>query len=192
MIDSSDKYRMGVPGALLPLPLEDSPIRILDEFNKSWIRVRPEVIKLLRKWSIDFHTISVLYRSLPTRPQAETKTILIVATAGTHPDPWVIFLKDCYALMVDGPGAENLKIEIIDPRVLDGKAIFPVTIDHPIFGKWPSLRRRIHQELRAEKWEALQVLKRGYMIEGEIPAVLIIVTVQDIFDLSWNGTLEKI
>ena len=102
---------MGVPGALLPLPLEDSPIRTLDEFSKSWIRVRPEVIELLRKRSIDFHTVSVLYRSLPTRPQAETKTIVIVATAGTYPDPWVIFLEDCYSLVVDGLGAENLKIE---------------------------------------------------------------------------------
>lgn len=143
--DSSDKYRMGIPGALLPLPLEDSPIQTPDEFSKLWIRVCQKVIDLLRKRSIDSHTVSLLHRSLPTRPQAETKTILIFATAGTHPEPWMFFLEFCYEIMVYGLKAKNLKIEIIDPRVLDGKAIFPVTIDDPIFGKWPFLRRRIHQ-----------------------------------------------
>lgn len=192
MIDSNDRYRMGVLGDLLPLPLEDSPIQDLDEFAKSWIHVRPEVIRLLQKRGIDVHTISVLYRSLPTRPQSETKTILIVATASMDPDPWMIFLEDCYAFLVDGLGAQNLKIEIIDPRVLNGKTCFPVTIDHPICGQWPSLRRRFHQELRSEKWQSLQVLKRGYMIAGEIPAVSIVVTMQDVFDLRWNATLERL
>lgn len=64
-----------------------------------------------------------------------------------------------------GSEPKNLKIEIIDPRVVDGKAIFPVTIGDPIFVKWPSPRLRIHQDLRTEKWEALQVLKLDVVFE---------------------------
>ena len=30
------------------------------------------------------------------------------------------------------------------------------------------------------------------MIKGEIPAVSIMTTVQDVFDLNWNATLEEI
>lgn len=69
-------------------------------------------------------------------------------------------------------------------RVVDGKAIFPVTIGDQTFVKWPSLRLIIHQELRTEKWEALQVLKQGYMIEGEIPAVSVMITAQDVSDVN--------
>lgn len=77
----------------------------------------------------------------------------------TYPDPWVIFLENCHAL-------ENFKIKIIiiDPRAVVTKDIFPVSITDSIYQRWPLLRRRIREELRTEKWEALQVLKRGYLI----------------------------
>lgn len=38
-------------------------------------------------------------------------------------------------------------------------------IGDPIFVKWPSLRLRIHQELRTEEWEASQVLKIDAVFE---------------------------
>lgn len=54
-IDSSEKYRMGAPGARHPF--KTPPSKTLDGFTKSWTHVRPEIIKLLQKRNIDFHTV---------------------------------------------------------------------------------------------------------------------------------------
>lgn len=53
-IDNHDKYRMGAPGNLLPLPLENSPIVIEDSLTRAWVYTRLEVIKLLSKGEIEF------------------------------------------------------------------------------------------------------------------------------------------
>lgn len=158
------------PGALLPLPLEDSPIRALDEFVKSWIHVRPEVIKLLRKRSIwlSYHISSLskfTYDATSWNQDNSNCCHRRYASRSAGGFSWNIVMRSWW--MRSEPKIPKLK-SYIDPRVLDGKVILPVTIGYPTFRKWPFLRRRIHKELRSTKWEALRGLKRRYMIEGKI------------------------
>lgn len=191
-IDSYDKYRMGTPGILLPLPLENSPIVIEDALTRSWVHIRLEVIKLLQKREVDFQSISIVHRHLPNTTPDKMRTLLVVATAGNSSDALVFFLDDCFTLITAGFEVHDFKIEIIDSRASHGKIIYPLSLEDEIIERWPLLRPRIHQELEGKNWRALQVMRMGYMIAGVTPAVTIILTVSDIFDVDWIKTLGKI
>ena len=54
------------------------------------------------------------------------------------------------------------------------------------------LQPRIHRELDGKDWRAIQVMKIGYIIAGVTPALTIILTVLNIFDIGWVETLKKI
>lgn len=191
-IDNHDKYRMGAPGTLLPLPLENSPIVIEDALTRAWVHVRLEVIKLLQKREIEFQSMSIVHRHLPNTTPDQVKTLLVTAPASNSSDPWVLFLDDCYTLLAVGLEVQDFKIEIIDPRAVLGKLIYPIGLGDGIIEIWPILRPRIHRELDGKDWRAIQVMKMGYMIAEVTPAVTIILTVSNIFDVGWIETLKTI
>lgn len=191
-IDNHDKYRMGAPGTLLPLPLENSPIVIEDALTRAWVHIRLEVIKLLQKREIEFQNMSIVHRHLPNTTPDKVKTLLVTATASNSSDSWILFLDDCHTLLAVGLEVQDFKIEIIDPRAVLGKLIYPIGLGDDIIEIWPLLRPRIHRELDGKDWRAIQVMKMGYMIPEVTPAVTIILTVSNMFDLRWVENLKKI
>ena len=190
-IDNHDKYRMGAPGTLLPLPLEKSPIVIEDALTRAWVHIRLDIIKQLQKREIEFQSISIVHHHLPNTTPDKVKTLLVIATAGNSSDPWVLFLDDCYTLLAVGLEVQDFKIEIIDQRAVLGKLIYPIGLGDKIIEVWPLLRPRIHRELDGKDWRAIQVMKMGYMIAEVTSAVTIILTVSNIFDVGWVETLKK-
>lgn len=118
-----------------------------------------------------------MYRHLPNTMPDKMKTLLITATGGYSSNPWALFLDDCYILITAGFDVQDFKMEIIDPRALLGKVIYPISLKDETITMWPLLRPRIYRELEVKDWRAVQVMKMGYMIVGVAPAVTIILTV---------------
>lgn len=112
----------------------------------------------------------------------DKKSLLVTATASNSSDPWVFFLDDSYKLLAVGLEVQDFKIEIIDPRAVLGRFIYPIGLGDEIIKIWLLLKPRFHRELDGKDWRAIQVMKMRYMIAEVTPAVTIILTV-DIFDI---------
>ena len=137
-IDNHDKYRMGAPGTLLPLPLDNSPTMIEDSLTRDWAHIRPVVIKL-QKRETDLQSMSIVHRHLPNTKPDKMKTLLVTATAGDSSDPWVFFLYEFCILMAVND-VQDFKADIVDPRALFGKVIYPISLGDEII----PMRLRIH------------------------------------------------
>lgn len=111
--------------------------------------------RILQKREIDFQSMSIVHRHLPNTTPDKVKTLLVTATASHSSDPWVLFLDDCYTLLAVGLEAHDIKIEIIDPRVVLGKLIYPIGLGDEIIEIWPILRPKIHRELDGKDLRAM-------------------------------------
>lgn len=193
LIDSSDKYRMGTPGKLLPLPLQDSPISPNEPIATDWPTIlRPRVIeKIRREHQLNVHTVSLVHRHLPTEvPSDNDITVLVIATAGPG-DQWVVFLDDTYSLL-STLGFEHLHIEIVDPRAVDGLQTYPILPNDKVVTWWPQIRFSVLAELRNIDCYCLQIVKRGYGFAGAKVTTTIMITAKDMFHRDWAQVSRKI
>ena len=193
LIDSSDKYRMGTPGKLLPLPLQDSPISPNEPIAIAWPTIlQPRVIeKVRREHQLNVHTVSLVHRHLSTEvPSDNDITVMVIATAGSS-DQWVFFLDDTYSLL-STLGFEHLHIEIVDPRAVNGLQTYPIQPDDKAVTWWPQIRFSVLAELRNIDCYCLQIVKRGYGFAGAKVTTTIMITAKDMFHRDWVQVSRKI
>ncbi len=68
---------------------------IEDALTRAWVHIRLGVMKR----EIDFQSMSIVHPHLPNTIPDKKKILIMTATAGASPDPWVLFLDDCFTLV---------------------------------------------------------------------------------------------
>lgn len=115
MMDSSDNYPWEHPALYYRCHFEYSTIQTSSESTRLWINICQEIRKFLQKRNIMFYNISALNRTLARITQVATKKLLLWPLwVHKYPNQGFIFLENCYVLIVDILGVENLKIETTD------------------------------------------------------------------------------
>ncbi|MCJ1250842.1 hypothetical protein MMC30_008070 [Trapelia coarctata] len=188
-MDTKDHLRMGGPGKLRPLPLFDLVVVPSHPIFQTWPTLRPQVLASLRAHSIEFFSIGVYKRCLPTHPDESALTTVVIVAPLKEGNSGAMFVKDACSLFanLDHPW---LHIELVDPSATEGKFTFPTSASDSVVQLWPSLRDQIHGELGSEDWRCMQVVKRGYSELDCTTTVLI--SVSNIFDAKWERIQSRI
>lgn len=188
-VDIEDRFRMGGPGKLLPLPLYDLVVVSSDPIFEIWPTLRLQVLAHLRKQSIGFFSMAVCKRCLPTYPDDSALTTVVIIARAREDDKGIIFLRETLSLFARH-GYDWLHIELMDPIATGGKLTFPITSSEPVVERWPSLRSRILSELGRKDWRCMQVMRRGYSEEDS--KVTVLVSVKDMFHAKWEVIQRRI
>lgn len=187
LVDSTDNYRMGAPGPLLPLPLQDSPIQANEAIITAWpASLRDEVMRAVRKHSIKYWSVGVYHRHLPMdEPSENDLTVFIIATRSDE-SGWAAFVDETYQSFCM-LGYEHLHLEIADGRAMNGTKTFQILPEDRAVTWWPLVRPIVLAELCGIKWHCLQVVKRGYGFDGTQSTTTIMISAADMFDKEWDS-----
>jgi hypothetical protein len=192
-IDSTDRYRMGIPGELRPAPLQSHVINAGNPIIPFWESVMREIIQTkLNTYKIRSQNMSLYRRTFRNRtPTDEDLTIYIVAYQEEN-DQWVLFL-DSVSEFLNEIGYQSLLVEIVDPRAINGLLTFPIRGDDLILRDWETIRPMLRQVLRMDlKWTALHAYRRGYDASGNDSVPTVVIFCENYFADHWKAASLRI
>lgn len=191
-VDAGDGYRMGVPGPLLPLPLDNIPVEPTNKLALNQETLRQEIRGQLSAHDIEWYSLNIVYRRLPGDGSTKNRaTAVIVAKRSGDSRQWISFLEAVYG-MLESLGYPELYVEIVDPIARFGKSTMPILVSDPVVSVWPALREKVLAILGKNAWNSLQVLLRGYAGDTVEMRPTIFISVQDRDSALWHGLEARI
>lgn len=183
---------MGVPGPLLPLPLDNIPIEPTSKLALDQEMLRQEIRGQLSAHDIEWYSLNIVYRRLPGDDSTKNRaTAVVVAKRSGDSRQWINFLETVYG-MLERLGFAELYVEIVDPIARFGKSSMPILVSDPLVSAWPVLREKVLAILGDHAWNLLQVLLRGYAGDSVEMKPTIFLSVQDRNAALWRGIKDHI
>jgi len=183
---------MGVPGPLLPLPLDDVPIEPTNKLALNQEMLRQEIRGQLSAHNVEWYSLNIIYRRLPCDDSTKNRpTAVIVAKRNGDSRQWVNFLETVFGVL-ERLGYAELNVEIVDPIARFGKSTKPILVSDPVVSAWPALREEVLAILGDHTWNSLQVLLRGYAGDTAEMKPTIFISVQNRNSALWHGLEARI
>ena len=169
VIDTTSKYRIGIPAPPRALPLQTAHPRtdfpLVRHFNRISIAIQRILCRAdLEQWHVNF-VQRYVDGEIPTD---DDWTVL---SRTHHRDHWVGVLESIHNLLAKSD-LSKFRTEMYDERAK--MYYFPVDLESHMMAQWPILELGILRFLgRGPEWRSMTLLNRGIEEKGSSPTVTI-------------------
>ncbi|KAL9130378.1 MAG: hypothetical protein Q9217_001436 [Psora testacea] len=181
MIDTTSKYRIGIPSPLRALPLESEYPHTGSPAYHDFLRVSDDITIALLEKGVRGFTVSFVQRFEPGDTPTEQDWTVLICT--TRQERWVAALEAIHELLLNH-GINGFGIEILDSRATQ-YFYHPVVTDE-FRNAWSILQVQIIGALGlGPEWQTLSIFNRGHIEEESTPTVTVGLT--KAADLRWQA-----
>lgn len=169
IIDTSDKYRIGIPAPLRSLPLACQHADRESPHQGAFEDIEVSIVLALDKTGLRTYSLQMLQRYVAGEiPTDDDYTIVIHAEQQDH---WVDFINVTLEIL-QAKKLPRFRIEVCDQRAR--LTFYPVKIQPHVANTWQFLELKIISILGGgPQWKTVAMLNRGHTKEDSVPTVTI-------------------